>query len=463
MDVSRCFKAYDIRGRLGDELDEALAYRIGRAFAEYLQAQTVVIGGDIRLSTEGLKRALAEGLMASGANVIDLGMVGTEQVYFATRYVQADGGIMVTASHNPIDYNGMKLVKSQSQPLSSDIDLPELKALVQTNEWPTRHHGQYRQQSVLAPYLDHLMSYINAVGLSPLKMVVNAGNGAAGPVLDAIEERFKAMGVPWQFIKIHHQPNGHFPNGIPNPLLPDRRAATTAAILAHGADLGIAWDGDFDRCFLFDHQGQFIEGYYIVGLLAQAFACRKSGEKVIHDPRLYWNTEEIMRACHGHAISSKTGHAFIKQRMRDEDAIYGGEMSAHHYFRDFGYCDSGMVPWLLIGELCNRQRQSLESMVRDRITAFPASGELNYTIKNSADALDRIERHYQHQATEINHLDGLSMAFSDPTGAWRFNLRCSNTEPLVRLNVESKGDRILMQQQTNALVRLLGFPAVFDT
>ncbi|WP_298445069.1 phosphomannomutase CpsG [uncultured Ferrimonas sp.] len=450
-----CFKAYDIRGRLGDELNEAIAYRIGRAFAQYLQAKQVVIGGDIRLSSESLKRALAEGLMASGCNVIDIGMVGTEEIYFATRHLGVDGGIVVTASHNPMDYNGMKLVREHSKPISGDTGLKAIQALAEGNDFIDTTAGSYQQQDTLAAYIKHLCSYIEPAQLQPLRLVVNSGNGAAGHVIDALEQRFADLKVPLQFIKVHHQPDGNFPNGIPNPLLPERRQATAAAVLAHQADIGIAWDGDFDRCFLFDHRGQFIEGYYIVGLLAEAFVRKHPGSKVIHDPRLTWNTVEIVAACGGQAVMSKTGHAFIKERMRQEDAIYGGEMSAHHYFREFGYCDSGMIPWLLICELLSRKGQTLAALVADRITAFPSSGELNFTLGDPSAALAAVERCFAEQANEIDRTDGLSMSFSNDDGQWRFNLRRSNTEPVVRLNVEARQDASLMQQQTATIIELL--------
>lgn len=432
-----CFKAYDIRGKLGCELNEDIAYRIGRAYAQYLNAKRVVVGGDVRLSSETLKQALARGLMDGGADVLDIGMSGTEEVYFAAFHLDVDGGIEVTASHNPMDYNGMKLVRRGAQPISGDTGLKAIQALTEANRFsPVAQQGSLEERSILAAYVDHLLARIDAASLKPLKLVVNAGNGAAGHVIDAIETKFQQQGVPVTFTKIHHNPDGAFPNGIPNPLLPENRAATADAVKAHEADMGIAWDGDFDRCFLFDENGDFIEGYYIVGLLAEAFLIKTPGEKVIHDPRLTWNTIDVVTRTGGIPILSKTGHAFIKERMRAENAIYGGEMSAHHYFRDFAYCDSGMIPWLLVAELVSRSGKPLSKLVGERIKAYPCSGEINYKVVDVNAALERVRAHYAQQQPKVDSIDGLTMEFK----TWRLNLRASNTEPLLRLNIETKAD-----------------------
>ncbi|MGQ5523620.1 phosphomannomutase CpsG [Chitinimonas sp. PSY-7] len=448
-----CFKAYDIRGRLGDELNEEIAYRIGRAYAAHLQPKRVVLGCDVRLSSESLKQALANGLMDAGVDVIDIGMTGTEEVYFAAFHLDVDGGIEVTASHNPMDYNGMKLVRRGAQPISGDTGLLAIRALAESAVFPaSERRGMLQRQTILADYVTHLLTYIDSAKLRPLRLVVNAGNGAAGHVIDQIEAEFSRRNVPIQFIKVHHEPNGHFPNGIPNPLLPENRADTAEAVRKHGADMGIAWDGDFDRCFLFDERGEFIEGYYIVGLLAEAFLQNKPGQKIIHDPRLTWNTVEVVGTAGGTPVLCKTGHAFIKERMRLEDAAYGGEMSAHHYFRDFAYCDSGMIPWLLVAQLLSTKQQPLSSMVSERIARFPSSGEINRRLEDAAAAIARVEAHYAPDALEIDRTDGISLSFAD----WRFNLRSSNTEPVVRLNVESRGDIPLMQQKTEEILKLLG-------
>ncbi|MBS1157503.1 MAG: phosphomannomutase [Proteobacteria bacterium] len=447
-----CFKAYDIRGELGPELNEDIAYRIGRAYGEYLKPKTVVVGGDVRQTSAALKQAVANGLMDAGVDVIDLGMTGTEEIYFATFYLGVDGGIEVTASHNPINYNGMKLVKAGSQPISGDTGLFEIKRLAEENNFAqVAKRGTLQQQNLLAVYTDHLLSYIQPKNLKPLKLVVNSGNGAAGHVIDEIEAAFAALKVPVEFIKVHHQPDATFPNGIPNPLLPENRAATRDAVIEHSADMGIAWDGDFDRCFLFDETGEFIEGYYIVGLLAEAFLKKNPGEKIIHDPRLTWNTVDVVTAAGGIPVQSKTGHAFIKERMRLENAVYGGEMSAHHYFRDFAYCDSGMIPWLQVAELLCVRQQPLSALVKERIAQYPSSGEINSKVKDAAAIIKQAEALYGKDAKHIDYTDGLSVEFAD----WRFNLRMSNTEPVIRLNVESRADIGLMQQKTEELLALI--------
>ncbi|MCF6204273.1 MAG: phosphomannomutase CpsG [Methylococcaceae bacterium] len=452
-----CFKLYDIRGQLEVELDEGIAYRIGRAFARSLGLNSVVVGGDARETSEGLKMALAKGLQEEGCDVIDIGMVGTEEIYFATSHLGVDGGVEVTASHNPINYNGMKLVREQSKPVSGDTGLLDVKEMAEQQPWLAEDNkkevkqGKYSTFSILEAYVQHLLGYIKTDNIKPLILVVNSGNGAAGHVVEAIEEQFNALGVPIAFIKVHHLPDFSFPNGIPNPLLPENRSDTSDAVKKHGADMGIAWDGDFDRCFLFDEKGEFIEGYYIVGLLAEAFLKKHQGEKIIYEPRLTWNTQEIIESEGGVPILSKTGHAFIKERMRKEDAIYGGEMSAHHYFKDFFYCDSGMIPWLLVAELLCVQGQTLSSMVAERIAKFPSSGEINSKIEDPETAINRVLDVYKADAINIDRTDGISVEYSD----WRFNLRMSNTEPVVRLNVESRADVVLMEKKTEEILKLL--------
>jgi phosphomannomutase/phosphomannomutase/phosphoglucomutase len=447
-----CFKPYDIRGQLGAELNEDIAYRIGRAYAQFLDAKRIVIGGDMRLSSEGLKQALANGLMDAGCDVIDLGMTGTEEVYFAAFHLDVDGGIEVTASHNPIDFNGMKLVRRGAQPISGDTGLKDIQGLAEAGDFaPAGRRGTLARQSCQDAYIEHLLGYIRPAELKPLKLVVNAGNGAAGHVIDALEQRFQALGARIEFIKVHHQPDGNFPNGIPNPLLPENRAATAEAVKAHNADMGIAWDGDFDRCFLFDENGRFIEGYYIVGLLAEAFLKKEPGGKIIHDPRLTWNTIDICQQHGGQAIQSKTGHAFIKERMRKENAIYGGEMSAHHYFRDFAYCDSGMIPWLLVAEMMSRQGKKLSELVGVRMAAYPCSGEINYTVSDAKAVLAAVQAHFAEQNPKVDTTDGLSLEFAD----WRMNIRSSNTEPLLRLNLESRGNPALVAEQVATIERVI--------
>lgn len=442
------FKAYDIRGRIPDEINTDLAYRIGQAYAGFVKPGKVAVGRDIRLSSAELQQALVRGLLDSGVDVVDIGLCGTEGVYFATFSQQFDGGIMVTASHNPPDYNGMKFVREQSRPISSDTGLRDMAAMISEGRLPPKaaRAGSVSQFDISASYLAHLSAYVDRAKLKPLKVVVNAGNGGAGLIIDQLEPT-----LPFQFIKVHHQPDGTFPNGVPNPLLEENRAPTIEAIRRSGADVGIAWDGDFDRCFFFDEQGTFIEGYYIVGLLAESFLRRNPGASIVHDPRLTWNTLDIVARMGGKAVLSKSGHAFIKQVMREADAVYGGEMSAHHYFRDFSYCDSGMIPWLLVLEQICITGKSLSELVGERMKKFPVSGEINRKIADSKAAIARAQLRYTPGAVAIDHTDGLSIDFAD----WRFNLRTSNTEPLVRLNVESRGDAALLQHKTAELLALI--------
>ena len=442
-----CFKAYDVRGRVPDQLNEDIARRIGRAYAEVVKPKQVVVGHDIRLSSESIKAAVSEGLLEQGVDVYDIGLCGTEEIYFATSHAGMDGGIAITASHNPKDYNGMKFVREESRPISGDTGLFDIQALAERDAFtPAATRGTLFQLDTSEAYVENLLSYVDFEKLKGLKIVTDAGNGGAGRVIDLLEKH-----LPFEFIKLHHEADGHFPNGVPNPLLPENRAAAIAAVQAHGADMGLGWDGDFDRCFFFDEQGTFIEGYYVVGLLAEAFLQQSGPAKIVHDPRLTWNTVDIVESAGGEAVQSKTGHAFIKERMRLENAVYGGEMSAHHYFRDFAYCDSGMIPWLLVTGLVCASGAPLSQLVAARMAKYPCSGEINRTIAEPAAVLAKVEDVYASDAESVGHVDGLSMSM----GEWRFNLRMSNTEPVVRLNVESRGDTALMQAKTEELLALI--------
>ena len=443
-----CFKAYDIRGRIPDQLNADIAYRVANATAEFLDAKKIVIGRDIRQSSAELADTVAKGLTDAGVEVLDFGLGGTEMVYFATGFLEADGGIMITASHNPADYNGLKLVREESRPISGDTGLDDIRLIA---EGDTRllaaEPGQRRDVDITAPYLERLLSFINVADLKPLKIVVNAGNGGAGLVIDQIE-----ASLPIEFIKIHHEPDGDFPNGVPNPMLEENRQPTVDAILEHKADFGIAWDGDFDRCFFFDENGRFIEGYYIVGLLAESLLPANPGAAIIYDPRLTWNTLDVVRKNGGRPVQSKSGHSFIKQVMREEDAVYGGEMSAHHYFRDFYYCDSGMVPWLLVAQIVSQSGKTLSSLVDDCMAAYPTSGEINSQVPDAAKAIATIKDAYVASAIGIDETDGVSLEFED----WRFNLRASNTEPVIRLNIESRADEGLMRAKLAEISALIG-------
>jgi len=439
-----CFKAYDLRGRVPDELDAEVAYRVGRAYAEFLGARRVVVGRDIRATGPMIIAALTRGLQDAGVAVTDIGECGTEEIYFATARWGFDGGIVVTASHNPPDYNGMKLVREDARPISADSGLLEIRASAEAMDDGER--GAPDPVTPLAArsdYLARLLTLADLGELRPYKVVVNAGNGGAGPVFDGL-----ATTLPLDVVRLQHEPDGSFPNGVPNPLLLANRELTAAAVRDNGADLGVAWDGDFDRCFFFDADGRFIEGYYLVGLLAEHFLAREPGGRIVHDPRLTWNTLDVVRRCGGEAVLSKSGHSFMKERMREVGAIYGGEMSAHHYFRDFSYCDSGMLPWLAVLGLMNRSGRSLAELVDARIRAFPCSGEVNLEVEDAGRMLAAIEARYAPGAASVDRTDGISIEHAD----WRFNLRSSNTEPLIRLNLETRGDEAAVRERTAELV-----------
>ncbi|HLK71850.1 MAG TPA: phosphomannomutase CpsG, partial [Steroidobacteraceae bacterium] len=441
-----CFKAYDVRGRLPDELNESNVYQIARAYSAYVRPRRVAVGRDIRPSSVALAEAFSRGLTDSGVDVADIGLCGTEEVYFATFDAQLDGGVMITASHNPPDYNGLKLVRAEARPISADTGLIQMRELLEQQRLPppAAHRGTVRSLDIGPRYRDHLLGYVQPATLKPLKVLVNAGNGGAGLVIDALEPH-----LPFEFVKLHHAPDGSFPHGVPNPMLEENRRSTSEALKASGAQLALAWDGDWDRCFFFDEHGDFIEGYYLVGLLAASFLRSHHGARIVHDPRLTWNTIEIVQQFGGEPVLCKSGHAFIKQKMREVDAVYGGEMSGHHYFRDFGYCDSGMIPWLLVLAIISESGKSLSELVGERQRLFPVSGEINRHIHGDTRVLlSAVQRHYQARARDTDFTDGLSMEFD----AWRFNLRGSNTEPLLRLNVEARGSAQLMQDRTHEVL-----------
>ncbi len=448
-----CFKSYDIRGRLGEELDETLAYLIGRGFAHVLQPGMVVIGRDIRESSPALQAALIAGLQDEGVDVIDLGLCGTEEVYFATDHYGAGGGLMVTASHNPITYNGIKMVREGARPISAETGLNAIRDLVGLDNFGTvKAQGALRRENPRDVYADRVVSYLDVSVLRPLRILVNAGNGVAGPAFDVIEERLLAIGAPFEFVRMHHEPDSRFPNGIPNPLLPENQPDTAHAVRVSGADMGVAWDGDFDRCFFFDETGAFLDGEYVVALLAQAFLAKEPGAKIVHDPRVIWNTLDVVSRGGGVAVACQTGHAHLKAKMRDVDAVYGGEMSAHHYFRAFMYCDSGMIPWILVAERMGQTGKPLSALVAEMRAAFPSSGEINFTVADPAAAMARFEVVYLPLATTVDRIDGVSLDMGD----WRVNVRMSNTEALLRLNIETKGDTVLLAAKVAEVSAVIG-------
>jgi len=444
MNRINCFKAYDLRGKVPSELNTDLAYKIGIAYSKLIGARNIIVGHDVRKSSEEISEALIKGLNDNGVNVIDIGLCGTEMIYFATPAFDADGGIMITASHNPPEYNGMKFVKKGSVPVGYDSGLQEVEKMILHNDLSisAKTRGTVKTQDIMEMFINNLKKFYKPENINPFTVVVNAGNGCAGLALNAIEKY-----LPIKMVKVFNEPDADFPNGVPNPLLPENRKATIDAVLSNKANLGVAWDGDYDRCFFFDEKGNFIEGYYIVGLLAKSILKNNPGEKIVHDPRLVWNTVEVVKNSGGQPVLSKSGHAFIKQKMREVNAIYGGEMSAHHYFRDNAYSDSGMIPFLLTLQLMSEENKPLSKLVEEMIHAYPCSGEINSTINNPAGKLEEIEKKYSDG--KVDHLDGASVEFDD----WRFNLRMSNTEPIIRLNVESRGSIKLMEEKTEELLK----------
>ena len=454
-----CFKSYDIRGRLGAELNEAVAARIGRGFAQELGVERpglvrVVLGRDCRDSSASLAAAVSAGLQEAGAEVLDLGLCGTEEVYFATAHFGAAGGIAVTASHNPMDYNGMKLVGAGAAPLQPGL-WARIRARAEAGDFAAAAPGSWTAVDARQTYVERVLSFVDLAALRPLTLLVNAGNGAAGPTFDAIAAELARRGAPLRFHRMDHAPDGSFPNGIPNPLLVENQPRTAAAVRACGADFAVAWDGDFDHCFFFDQDGGFVAGEYVVGLLAEVFLAKEPGAVVIHDPRIIWNTQDVVARAGGRARMAPTGHAYLKAAMRETGAVYGGERSAHHYFRDFMACDSGMIPWLLVAELISRRGLGLKEILAERRAAFPSSGEVNFRVGDAQATMRRVAAIYAPLALARDDLDGLSLGF----GNWRLNLRASNTEPLLRLNVEARGRADLVAEklaEVSAVIRQRG-------
>jgi len=439
------FKAYDVRGIVPTELNPEFAYKVARAYADEIKPSRVCIGYDIRLSGPELYAAMAKGFNDAGVDVIHLGMVGTEMVYFATPHYGFDGGIMITASHNPPEYNGFKMVRAESRPISSDTGLNQIEKRAFDGVWERSGSGTISELDCYQDFVQHLLNIVPGSVLKPLRVLADAGNGAAGVAMDQLIPH-----LPLDVTRRHFEPDGHFPNGVPNPILEESRAGTEAEMRANSYDFGVAWVGDYDRCFFFDEHGTFIEGYYIVGLLAQSILADGGREGIVYDPRLYWNTLDIISSLDGRAVMCKSGHAFIKEKMRAEDCTYGGEMSAHHYFKAHWYCDSGMIPFLLVAKLVSQTGKSLGELVGQMIANYPCSGEVNSHVSDVAGTIAKIEGIYGPQGT-IEKVDGLSIDLGD----WRFNLRGSNTEPVIRLNVEARGDAELMRAKTDELVALI--------
>lgn len=462
----KAFKAYDIRGEYPLEINEDLAYKLGLAFVAEYRAKVVVVGHDIRQSSPQLFAKLVAGICDAGANVISLDLCGTEEIYFNTVYLEADGGIMITASHNPKHHNGFKLVGRGAEPISGSTGLEALKnRILQEDFGPFSQKvpGDLTRFLDKQPYLHALLaassfssqlrepqsslSSLSPVSsVAPLTIVCNSGNGCAGAIVDLLEPH-----LPYRLIKVHHEPDGAFPNGVPNPLLVERRAATQAAILANNADFGVAWDGDFDRCFFFDEKGNFVDSSYIVGLLATALLAKHPSSTIVIDTRQTLNSEEAIEKAGGEVVISAGGHSPMKRSMREFNALYGGEMSAHHYFRAFHYCDSGMIPFLLISQLLAKSDQTLGALVAAARKRYPCSGELNYLVVDSDLVITKIADYFRDEAISEDYLDGLSLRLEDS----RINVRASNTEPYLRINIEGRGSTEIVKARQKEIEQLL--------
>lgn len=442
--IQKIFKAYDVRGKVPHELNAEMAYAIGQAYAEYTGAKRVCVGFDIRLSREMITDALVHGLNDAGVDVEVIGECGTEMVYFSTFFYHLDGGIMVTASHNPADYNGLKFVREEAKPMSGEQGLNDMAHLLTAGQFHFKQlHGRKNAKNVMADYVKYLLGLVDVKRMKPLRVVFNSGNGGAGKSLDALEPF-----LPIKMIKMFHEADGHFPNGVPNPLLPENRKVTGQRVIKEGADLGIAFDGDFDRCFFFDEKGNYVDSYYLIGILAERFLKMFPGEKIVYDPRVIWNSIDLIEKAGGVPVQNKSGHAFMKDGMRKHHAPYGGEMSAHHFFRDFGFCDSGMLPWLVMLEILGDKNQPLSHLIEARKKLFPISGEINSTVKDANVVLAGLKKKYAPGAAVVDEVDGLSIAFN----TFRFNVRASNTEPLLRLNVEARADGDLLRTKTEEIL-----------
>ena len=441
------FKAYDIRGIVPDEVNEELAYRVGRAYADLYYPKTMCIGYDVRPSSQKICEAASRGLTDGGADVYNIGLCGTEMMYFGTFFYKMDGGFMITASHNPSNYNGIKIVRQEGIPVSEDTGLKDIEELAFSGDFKeSEKKGNVYKKEIIDDYVKHILTFVDMKKMKPLHIVVDAGNGCANVAFAPLEKY-----LPFKFSYIDMQPDGLFPNGVPNPMLEECRKKLVDTVLKEKADLGIAWDGDFDRCFFIDENGKFVEGYYMVGLLAEYFLQLHKGETIVHDPRVFWCTQKICEELGGKAVESKGGHAFMKETMRKVKGIYGAENSAHHFFREFSYCDSGMIPWLIVAQIMSKKGKGLGELVAEMEAEFPCSGEINLPANHVNAILEAIEKKYTPDAERIDKIDGIGVDFKN----WRFNLRPSNTEPLIRFNMETRGDKELLKEKENEVIELV--------
>jgi phosphomannomutase len=437
------FKAYDVRGLYPTELDEDGAYRVGRAYVEHFEPRAIAVGRDMRLSSPSMSAAVMDGAADGGADVLDLGLVGTEMVYCAVGDLELDGGICVTASHNPKDYTGMKIVRRGALPVGGDSGLDEIRARAQTEFGAVRARGTIRAEDVWPQFVEKVLSFIDPQAIRPLRVVADAANGMAGAMLPPVLERLPQLDV----VRCNFELDGSFPNHEPNPLLPENREFIVAKTRDEGADLGVAYDGDADRCFFVDDTGEFVSGDFVTALLAEAVLEKEPGGKVIYDVRASRAVPETIEQAGGVPLVNRVGHAFIKHRMRKEGAVFAGEVSAHYYFRDFSQADSGVVPFLLVLELLSRTGRKLSETLAPYRERFFLTGEINTPVADVPLKLQELKEHYSAQGGRVSHLDGISIDFDD----WHFNVRPSNTEPLLRLNLEALSQELMEEKRDEVL------------
>jgi phosphomannomutase len=444
----KVFKAYDVRGLYGEEIDEDGAYSIGHAFVQQFETSRIAVGHDMRLSSPSMTRAVIAGASDGGADVLELGLVGTEMVYFAVGSLGLDGGIAVTASHNPKQYTGMKIVREGALPVGGESGLLEIRdrALAGAQPAPLRR-GETRPEDIYPAFVDKVLSFVDVAAISPLRVVVDAANGMAGAMLPPVLERLPAV----ETVRCYFEPDGTFPNHEPNPLLPENREFIVAKSLEEGADFGVAFDGDADRCFFVDDSGEFVPGDFATALFAEAVLAKEPGAKVIYDVRASWAVPETIRAAGGEPLVNRVGHAFIKHRMRSEGAAFGGEVSGHYYFREFCQADSGVIPFLLMLEIVSRKGQKLSDILRPFRGRYFITGEINTPVADVAGKLEELKGRFGPDGT-VSELDGVSV---DADG-WHFNVRPSNTEPLLRLNLEARSQELMEQKRDEVLAVIRG-------
>jgi phosphomannomutase len=439
----KVFKAYDVRGLYPSELDEDGAYAIGRGYVEQFEPKRIAAGRDMRLSSPSMAAAAIRGASDAGAEVLDLGMIGTEMLYFAVGELGLDGGFTVTASHNPKDYTGMKIVRRGALPVGGDSGLLDVRDRAVAGAWRDATPGSVEQYDIWPAYVDRVMSFVDASAVRPLRIVVDAANGMAGAMLAPVLDRLPTV----EAVRCFFEPDGSFPNHQPNPLLPENREFIVGKALAEGADLGVAFDGDGDRCFFVDDTGEFVPGDFVTALFAELVLEKEPGAKIIYDVRASRAVPETIERAGGIALVNRVGHAFIKERIRKEDAAFAGEVSGHYYFRDFSQADTGVVPFLLMLELLSRRGRKLSELLAPLREKFFITGELNTPVKDVALKLQELKEHYAGHGATISHLDGISVDFPD----WHFNVRPSNTEPLLRLNLEALSEEMMEQKRDEVL------------